>query len=209
MPFQLIPGQILVDVLPQVEGGDDVEPQADHNPQRPEPDDRAAELVAVAGPGDRDDVAIGGDKVHAGYGGRQAAVGISSAMRPCGARASDADVREGAEVAQRVARAVQVASQLPVGGTRADLDHGPLGIDGHVIAKPGQRNQITRRIRDRAERVAGAKRPHSRAPANQALQVRDAGWAVQPPRAEDDVPGPIGRPLAQWPARSLKDASGL
>ncbi|MFC7644039.1 hypothetical protein ACFQX6_27315 [Streptosporangium lutulentum] len=68
------PREVLVDVLPHVEGRDDVEGDPGDDAQRAEPDHRAGEAVAVLLPAEDDDLAVGGDQFEPGHRGRQVAV---------------------------------------------------------------------------------------------------------------------------------------
>ena len=54
---QLIHAEPLVDVLPDAEGGHEVERQAGDNPERTEGDDGPRELIAVVLPAQHHDVA--------------------------------------------------------------------------------------------------------------------------------------------------------
>ncbi len=72
--MQLVVGEVVVDVLADVEGGDHVERQACDDAERPQRDDGAGERVAVAVAVQRDELAVGASPSQAAHRRREAAV---------------------------------------------------------------------------------------------------------------------------------------
>ena len=96
---------------------------------------------------------------------------FAGAVRAGGAGAGHRDVRQRRQIAQGPARSVQLRGQLAVDQPGADGDGRVRGVDLDHPGQAGQGNEITGRIGEPVERMAGAERPDLTAAGHQVLQL--------------------------------------
>src|SRR5262249_33203216 len=148
---QLAGGQVLVDVLADLEVRDEVEGERGDHAECAQADDHAGEPAGVGVPAQRQQAAVGGDQVQGPDPGRRVAIAVARAVRSPRAGAGHRDVRQRGQVRQRPARRVQALRQVTVLDARADGDRGRGRVDVGDRGQPGGRYQDALGVGDAAE----------------------------------------------------------
>src|SRR5262249_17974062 len=148
---QLAGGQVLVDVLADLEVRHEVEGERGDDAECPQADDHAGEPAAVGVAAQRQQAAVGGDQVQGPDRGRQVAVAVARAVRSRRAGSGHRDVRQRGQVWQCPARRVQALRQVTVLNAPADGDRGCGRVDVGDRGQPGGRHQDALGVCDAAE----------------------------------------------------------
>jgi len=155
--FELIEGEIFVDVLTHGEFRLDIERDADDYAQSAETDDGALEGIGVLLAGELNDVARTRDQFKAGNRAGEITVFLAGTMSGGAAGTSDGYVRQGCEVMKSVALGVKERSELPVGNAGVNGDGVIFGVDRDELVQGTHGQQIVFAVGDFVEAVAGAK----------------------------------------------------
>jgi hypothetical protein len=147
------PGEVLEDVLADLEGGLDVEGHPGDDAQGTKPDDHPGEIGRVSA-GDGEQFPVGGHDLQGAHGGGQVAVAVPRSVRGRCDGAGDGDVGQGGEVVQGESLPMQRLGERPVPGSAADGDGAGLGVHDDAGVQVLQRDQHPGRVGAVIERVA-------------------------------------------------------
>src|SRR5262249_38719224 len=150
-----------VDVLAHLERRLEIERQSRDNTESPEPDHARQETRSVLA-GERDQLSVRAHEFDAGDRGGQVAVAFAGPVRPGGARAGDRDVRQRAQVVQRVTGGVQVLGEFAVAQAGRNPYLPTIAVDLDGSGEGGHRHEIAVSVRDAVKRVAGAECAYER-----------------------------------------------
>ncbi len=131
--FKLVEGEVFVDELSHLEGGDYVERHLGDDAEGSEGYDGSEEVVAIFGAGEVYDFAVGGDHLQARDCGGEVAVAAAGSVGRGGAGSDDGDVGQGREVVDGEALGIEPGSELAIRDACADGDGVGDGIDRHGV----------------------------------------------------------------------------
>ena len=186
-------GQVLVDVLADVEGRHRVERQPGDDAERAEGHHSPGEPARVGLPAHGHEVAVRGDHLDGRHRRGEAADGVAGAVGPGRARAGHRDVRQRRQVGQRAPGLLQRDGRLAVRQARAQPDGRSGGVDLDQARQARHGNEIAGSVRQAVERMAGSEGPDPRAPGHQALQLRQGCRPVEALGSERDITRPVHR----------------
>ena len=192
--YQLVVGEVVVDVLADVEGGDHVERQSGDDSQRPKSDDGAVERVAVAVTVQRHDRTTGHHHLQRAHRRREAAVALARAVSSGRDRPGHRDVRQRPEVGQCPALIVQRPRHLAVPHAGSDRGASLVRVDLEQVGQSRDGDLVAVGVREPVEGVTGAERPDAAGDREQLLKLDDRCGAVMSGGAIDDVARPVRAP---------------
>ena len=138
-----------------------------------------------------DDLAVGGDDLHAGDSGGEVAVLYSGAVGCGGAGSDGGDVWQGSEVVKGESLFIDIRREDAIADACADGDGLCVGVDDHRI-ESGEGDLGCGRVGDGVEAVAAAERAELGGGLHQLLGFFDGLGSEQVVGVVGEVSGPVG-----------------
>lgn len=189
--LELGEGEVLVDGLGDVEGGDDVEGDAGGEAEGSEGDDGSGEGVGVVVAVEGDEVAVAVEELEGADGGGEVAVVAAGAVGGGGDAAGDGDVGQRGEVGDGEALRVEPGGELAVADAGSDGDGFFAGVEAH-FGEVFEGDLVGGGVGDVVEGVFGAEGFEVGAGAEEVAEFGERGWVIEARGLEGVVAAPVG-----------------